>query len=73
MEPPRDWRCEGCAALLILKTFGDSLNDLSMLQRAGRGILMANGRADLRSSGDDLPSNQEDGVAEYLESLFHGR
>lgn len=51
--------------------FGDSLNDLSMLQAAGRGVLMANGRPDLRSLCDDLcPSNQEDGVAQYLESCF---
>lgn len=51
--------------------FGDSLNDLSMLQRAGRGILMANGRADLRNLVDGIcPSNQEDGVARYLENVF---
>ena len=51
--------------------FGDSLNDLSMLQTAGRGVLMANGRTDLRPLCDDVcPSNQEDGVARYLEALF---
>ena len=53
--------------------FGDSLNDLSMLQAAGRGILMANGREDLRALCDDTcPSNQEDGVTVYLESVFKG-
>ena len=51
--------------------FGDSLNDLSMLQAAGRGVLMANGRDSLRSLADDIcHSNQEDGVAVYLESLM---
>ena len=50
--------------------FGDSLNDFSMLRAAGRGVLMANGREDLRTQADDIcPSNQEDGVAAYLESL----
>ena len=51
--------------------FGDSLNDLSMLQAAGKGILMENGRAELRTYCDDVcPSNQLDGVAVYLHSVF---
>ena len=51
--------------------FGDSLNDLSMLQAAGRGVLMGNGRADLISLCDDrCGTNQEDGVAHYLENVF---
>ena len=51
--------------------FGDSLNDLSMLQAAGRGVLVANGRTDLRTQVDDIcPSNEHDGVAEYLKSVF---
>ncbi|MBQ9252054.1 MAG: HAD family phosphatase [Clostridia bacterium] len=51
--------------------FGDSLNDLSMLQAAGRGVLMSNGRPELRSLCDDVcGSNQEDGVAAYLEKLY---
>ncbi len=51
--------------------FGDSLNDLSMLQAAGRGVLMANGRTDLRDLCDDVcGTNQEDGVALYLERVF---
>ena len=54
-----------------LIAFGDSLNDLSMLRLAGRGILMANGRAELRALCDAVcPSNQEDGVAVTLEELF---
>ena len=51
--------------------FGDSLNDLPMLQAAGRGVLMANGRADLRDQCDDIcGTNQEDGVACFLEKIF---
>ena len=51
--------------------FGDSLNDLSMLQAAGRGVLMRNGREDLRSLCDDIcGTNQEDGVAAYLADCF---
>lgn len=51
--------------------FGDGLNDLSMLQAAGRGVLMANGRDALRPLVDDIcGSNQEDGVAVYLEQVF---
>ncbi|MBO6093779.1 MAG: HAD hydrolase family protein, partial [Oscillospiraceae bacterium] len=51
--------------------FGDSLNDLSMLQAAGRGVQMSNGREDLRSLCDDLcGSNQNDGVSAYLDKVF---
>ena len=51
--------------------FGDSLNDLSMIQAAGRGVLMKNGRTELRTLSDDIcESNQEDGVAEYLKLVF---
>ena len=51
--------------------FGDSLNDLSMLQAAGRGVLMRNGWADLRPLCDDVcGTNQEDGVARYLANCF---
>ena len=51
--------------------FGDSLNDLSMLQAAGRGVLMQNGWADLRPLCDDVcETNQEDGVARYLATCF---
>ena len=58
-------RAEDCIA------FGDGLNDLSMLEVAGRGVLMANGRPALRILADDVcGSNQEDGVAVYLKNLF---
>lgn len=48
--------------------FGDSLNDLSMLQAAGLGVCVANAREDVRAL---IPrtclSNEEDGVAHYIE------
>lgn len=51
-----------------LVTFGDSLNDLSMLTAAGTGVAMANARDDVKAV---IPvhclSNQEDGVARYIE------
>lgn len=51
--------------------FGDSLNDLSMLRAAGRSVLMSNGRQDLVPLCDDVcPSNNEDGVAVYLQRYF---
>ena len=51
--------------------FGDSLNDLPMLKTAGKGILMENGRTELRACCDGVcPSNQLDGVAAYLHTVF---
>lgn len=47
--------------------FGDSLNDLSMLQAAGTGVAMANAREDVKAV---IPthclSNEEDGVARFV-------
>ncbi len=52
-------------------TFGDSLNDLSMLTWAGTGVAMANAREDVkRQVGRVCGSNQEDGVARYIEALL---
>ena len=48
--------------------FGDSLNDLSMLHAAGTGVAMANAREDVKAQADVVClSNQEDGVARYIE------
>ena len=48
--------------------FGDSLNDLPMLQAAGHSVVVANGRPDVRALCDEIClSNQEDGVARWLE------
>ena len=51
--------------------FGDSLNDLPMLKEAGYSVAVANGRPEVRSACNAVCfSNQEDGVAQYLESNF---
>ena len=51
--------------------FGDSLNDLSMLTWAGEGVAMANAREDVKAQVRHVcGTNQEDGVARYIESLL---
>ena len=51
--------------------FGDSLNDLSMLTAAGRGVAVANARPDvLAQVRATCGSNQEDGVARYIEQFI---
>lgn len=51
-----------------LVAFGDSLNDLSMLEAAGTGIAMANAREDVKALGfPQCRANDEDGVARYIE------
>ena len=48
--------------------FGDSLNDLSMLTTSGHGVAMGNARSDVKSLlSHTCLSNEEDGVARYLE------
>ncbi len=52
-----------------LLAFGDSLNDLSMLEAAGTGVAMANAREDVKALGfATCASNDEDGVARYIET-----
>ncbi len=47
--------------------FGDSLNDLSMLEAAGTGVCMDNARDDVKAHGFPVcRSNDEDGVARYI-------
>ena len=47
--------------------FGDSLNDLPMLQIAGSSVAVSNSRPEVLSACDAVcRSNQEDGVARYL-------
>jgi len=51
-----------------LVCFGDSLNDVSMLEAAGTGVAVANAREDVKALGFPLcRSNDEDGVALYIE------
>lgn len=55
-------------AMEELLAFGDSLNDMSMLTAAGRGVAMANAREDVKAL---IPAhcltNEQDGVADYID------
>lgn len=49
-------------------TFGDSDNDLTMIQKAGTGVAVANARSSVKILADDMTdTNLADGVAKYIE------
>ena len=51
--------------------FGDSYNDLSMVEWAGMGVAMANGRPELRAIAQCIaPDADADGVGAVLDQLF---
>ena len=51
--------------------FGDSHNDLEMLQFAGLGVAMGNASAELKAvAGLVAPSNDEDGIAHVLQRVL---
>ena len=51
--------------------FGDSLNDLSMLQAAGTAVTVSNGWKEIRPFCDEIcGSNNEDGPARYLHQHY---
>jgi len=48
--------------------FGDARNDLPLIEAAGIGVAMANGRPELHAVADIIaPTNDEDGVAQVIE------
>lgn len=50
--------------------FGDYLNDLEMFKIAGKALAVENGLAEVKQVADEIiPSNAEQGVLQYLESL----
>lgn len=50
--------------------FGDNLNDLEMVEEAGIGVAMANGRDELKAVADHVTTAfDEDGIARGLEAL----
>jgi Cof subfamily protein (haloacid dehalogenase superfamily) len=52
--------------------FGDMPNDVPMLTWAGRAVAVGNAHPAVREIADEVTlSNDEDGVAAYLEGLFH--
>ena len=51
--------------------FGDSENDIPMLQAAGMGVAMGNADADVRAAADYITlSNNDNGIAAALEALL---
>ena len=67
-------KSKGIAPAQIM-AIGDNWNDLSMLQVAGRAVLMNNAPEDLKSLARSCnwsigPSNQADGVAQAIESVL---
>lgn len=51
--------------------FGDELNDIEMIQYAGRGIAMGNAAPAIKEVANDITlTNMNDGIAHYLEKLF---
>jgi Cof subfamily protein (haloacid dehalogenase superfamily) len=66
------WLCEreGLTADQVV-AFGDMPNDLPMLAWAGRSVAVGNAHPAVRAIVDDVTlTNDEDGVAAYLEKLF---
>ena len=66
------WLCEreGFTAEQVV-AFGDMPNDIPMLTWAGRSVAMANAHPAVREiAGEVTLTNDEDGVAAYLEKLF---
>jgi hydroxymethylpyrimidine pyrophosphatase-like HAD family hydrolase len=57
-----------------LSVFGDNYNDIGMFALANRAIAVANAQEGVKAKADIvLPhSNDEDGVARYLEGLKNG-
>ena len=48
--------------------FGDARNDLPLIEAAGIGVAMSNGRPELHAVADIIaPSNDDDGVAQIIE------
>ncbi|MCB9495925.1 MAG: HAD family phosphatase [Fibrobacteria bacterium] len=55
----------------VVMAIGDSHNDLGMLELAGMGICMANGREEVKAMADHVTgSNMEDGVAQAIERFL---
>lgn len=52
-------------------SFGDSINDIPMLIASGTGVAMGNAVSRVKEIADDITlSNDEDGVAKYIETYL---
>jgi hydroxymethylpyrimidine pyrophosphatase-like HAD family hydrolase len=69
-----DWaRARGYAREEVMAV-GDNLNDLEMLEFAGRAVVMGNAIPDLRDRGWAVTtSNDDEGVARAVETFILGR
>ncbi|KAJ1570152.1 hypothetical protein HK096_006181 [Nowakowskiella sp. JEL0078] len=67
------WVCDSILGISSADViaFGDMLNDVEMLQYAGIGVAMGNAMNEVKKTADRITlSNDEDGVAVELESIF---
>lgn len=49
-------------------SFGDDLIDIAMMRRSGTGVAVSNANPKVLAIADDIcPSNNEDGVAQWIE------
>lgn len=64
--------CEHIGAdIANITAFGDDLADIGMLKMCGMGVAMGNALEEVKTAADiTIASNDEDGIAEYLESLI---
>ena len=64
--------CEKCGISIdAIVAFGDDLVDIGMLKLCGRGVAMGNALDEVKQAADVvIGSNDEDGIAEYLEKEF---
>lgn len=52
-------------------SFGDDYSDIGMLKLCGKGIAMGNAINEVKQAADDITlTNDEDGVAVYLEKII---
>jgi Cof subfamily protein (haloacid dehalogenase superfamily) len=53
---------------------GDGYNDISMIEKAGLGVAMANAEPEVKAVADYITaSNDEDGIADLLEEILPGK
>ncbi len=57
-----------------IMAFGDGMNDVKMLKTAGTGVAVANAVSEVKAAADaKAPSNDEEGVAAFIDSQVLGR
>ena len=55
----------------MISAFGDDLADIGSLKMCGTGVAMGNALPEVKEAADiTIGSNDEDGIAEYLEKLY---